>query len=730
MKRSDKIYKVFYRRMAMQLKEYGKVYWYGVFNRGVTIVLVASTCLLLAGMPAVFGAEEASKDSKDSKSSDEQKEYNNWIEYGFGGAAVRGDDASFQRRMGVPRGIFGGVSDFHFEQGLGKDGTLKLDGRGIFDNHDYKLRLDIDFPDKWFIRGGYTEYRTYYDGSGGYYGGSVPPAWYDLYNDKLHLDRRSVWVEAGLRFPDLPQVTFRYEHQEREGLKDSTSWGPVTTTFGDRGIVPSFLGIDETRDIFSLDISKKIKSTELGTGFRFDTQDIANGRYSRIYPGGGPLLDRHITTRDFVSSDMFNIHAYSKTWLKEKTLFTLGYSFTDMDTDTAGYRRYGNYYDPDFANRLPHFESFENMVGGSILKQHTASANLMHIVKDNFTISPSVRIESRDIDSVAFFSKPAISGGAPWSSVDAASQRSLIDVSERLELRYTGFSNWVFYARGDWLQGSGDLRERLTGDPIAFLNDVNRSTDDKRYMQKYTVGANWYPIRKLSLSAEYYHKIRENEYKRIGYTPPLLPINLYPNYFSKQEFETDDLNLRVTYRPLNNLTVVGRYDFQLSTVDNFAYDDSLGRLQTAEITSHILSGTITWSPLSRLWLQGSVSYAVDKTDTLADSLTGFAYGIVLDARNNYWNGTVSAGYALTEKADIEAQYTYYRADNSQNNAVWGLPLGSDAREHSVSAGLTYRVSARVRWSLKYGYYDYKDSLTGEQNDYTAHMVFSTIQMRF
>jgi hypothetical protein len=686
--------------------------------------LAQCSILSLCLMPfAVFSAETEKTEEK----SGEEKEYLNWVEFGFGGVDVSGDRASFQRRMNTRRGVFGGITDFHYEQELKKAGTLKLDGRGIFDNHDYKLRLDLDFPEKGYVHAGYTESRYWYDGSGGFHP-NLP--WYDLYDDNLHLDRRDVWVEAGLRFPDLPQITFRYERQTREGLKDSTSWGTsLPGLYGMRNIIPSYLGIDETRDIFKLDLSHKIKATEIGAGVRYDTQDIDNKRYERIFPGGG-AIDRHITTYDYLTSDMFNVHAYSKTWLnKDKTLFTMGYSFTDMDTDIAGYRRYGNFYDPDFASRLPYFESFENMVGGSLLKQHVANVNLMHILKDNLTLTPSVRIESRDIDSVSHFSKPSIGGGAPWSDVTALSQRSLIDVSERLELKYTGITNWVFYARGDWLQGTGDLDETLTGDPLPLLNNVNRSTDDERYMQKYTVGFNWYPIRKLSVSSEYYHKNRVNKYERNNYIPPLLPINLYPNYFARQEFDTDDVNLRLTWRPLNNLTLVGRYDFQYSTIDNRAFD-SLGDMQTAEITSHILSGSVTWSPFNRLWLQGSVSYSMDKTDTLADTLTGAAYGLVLDARNNYWNTTISAGYALTEKADLETSYSYYRADNGQNNAIWGLPLGSNAKEHSVTAGIVYRFSSRLRWNIKYGYYDYTDALTGKNNDYSAHMVFSTIQMRF
>ena len=57
----------------------------------------------------------------------------------------------------------------------------------------------------------------------------------------------------------------RVRHQFRDGRKDSTSWGDLTIPgYGIRKIVPSFWDIDETRDIFALDV----KHTLGGTTFR------------------------------------------------------------------------------------------------------------------------------------------------------------------------------------------------------------------------------------------------------------------------------------------------------------------------------------------------------------------------------------------------------------------------------------------------------------------------------
>jgi len=84
-----------------------------------------------------------------------------------------------------------------------------------------------------YLKAGYREYRTYYDLSGGYY----PPnqAWIQPWDPENSIDRGEVWVEAGLRLEELPQLTFRYAHQFRDGYKDSTSWGDYRINIGQPG---------------------------------------------------------------------------------------------------------------------------------------------------------------------------------------------------------------------------------------------------------------------------------------------------------------------------------------------------------------------------------------------------------------------------------------------------------------------------------------------------------------
>jgi hypothetical protein len=70
---------------------------------------------------------------------------------------------------------------------------LTIDGRAIFGNHDYDVKLDLSYPGVGYIRGGYTEFRSWYDGNGGFFPGNgqffAPP------QQEMTLDRGEAWIE-------------------------------------------------------------------------------------------------------------------------------------------------------------------------------------------------------------------------------------------------------------------------------------------------------------------------------------------------------------------------------------------------------------------------------------------------------------------------------------------------------------------------------------------------------
>lgn len=694
------------------------------------------TCCLAGGMNmiAVSRAAEAAAPAAKSEPVLEKAEsdYRNWFEVSAGIVTVDGDEAQFQKRRQLPARVFGGVEELHYEQDVGTNTTLVIEGRGIFDNNDYLLKLRLNNPDFGYLNVGYREFRSWYDGSGGFF--RPNQSWFSLFDEELALDRGEAWFEGGLTLPNRPVFTFRYSHQFRDGRKDSLIWGESNLTggLGGRGIVPSFRDIDEKRHTFAGDMTHTTGNTDWGLGVRYEIQDNNNSLNIRRRPT--EPADRFLTQREGVELDMFNAHAFTLTRLTEKLTFSSGYSATTLDTDISGSRIYGpDYepvYDPIFGRRQFRDEGFFNLHGGSQLNQYVLNLNLMYTPWESFTIVPAVRVEKQDLESVSEFIETNVGAAPRFTSVAeellAESDRGLVDVSESLEARYTGFTNWVFYARGNWLQGEGDQFERERTLETGTI-DIARETDFSRFTQKYTAGANWYPLRRLNIAAQYYHKIREDDWDHDADSTVNTTGNAYPAFLIGQNFETDDVNFRVTWRPFTGLTLVSRYDFQLSTIDTRG--DGLKFVESAEVTSHILSETVTWSPLPRLYVQGSINYVWDQTDTPAAQATGTT-NLVLNFDNDYWTASILTGYALTDRTDLEAQYFYYRADNYSDNSLFSQPYGAGTEEHGIIAGFTQRLRPNLRWSLKYGYFTNRDETSGGYNDYDAHMVYSNLRYLF
>ena len=262
--------------------------------------------------------------------------------------------------------------------------------------------------------------------------------------------------------------------------------------------------------------------------------------------------------------------------------------------------------------------------------------------------------------------------------------------------------------------------------PTLFSPPLNQ--DWSQLGQKYTVGANWYPFYRLNFGAQYYHQIHDYDYDNHLTAAP----TSYPGYLQNQNFTVDDMNIRATWRPFTTVSLITRYDFQYSTVDTASIPNGgtqSSEVQSANIASHIISESITWTPLSRLYVQAGVTYALYKMNTPVESWMG-ANDIVPNLANDYWTANVMAGYALDEKTDLQLQYNYYRANDYVNNSLYSQPYGADTEQQSVTATITRQITQAVKVSLKYGFFRNHDYSSGGNNNYDAHLVYASMQYRF
>jgi hypothetical protein len=688
---------------------------------------LAGSGALVVGACFAWALPAWAEDAKPTEEKD-ASELVNWVEFGVGGNFVNGSRAQFQEQNGTPAtGAYGGIEAFHFELPFNQKGLFTLDGRGIFDNHDYSIQLALVDPDKGYVRVGYTEFRTYYDATAGYLP-SNGRIFNTLYDNRLELDRIHASFAAGLTLPDKPSISFQYDLSTRDGSKGSTSWGTTTLTPGGlrKLIAPALRDIDETRHAFGLGVQHNVGNTEVGLGGRYENQDNVNKRFLIQQPGEG-TRSRILTTTEGVSADLGNFHAYTDTKLSEHWQFTTGYSFSTLHSALSGERRNTAIVTPLATTDT----RYANLAGGSDLKQHVVNLNLMYSPSTNWYVVPAIRVESQNLDGQStdnVITGTAIQTVSPVTQF-ANNDRGALYVAESLDVRYVGIKNWAFYARAELSEDRANLKENF-GTNLLTAPTIRRSTDWDRLLQKYSVGANWYKTRNLNFGAQYYHRISANDYTSDldSTSNATTSGDRFPGYLGTQNFDVDCVNFRTTWRPIPKLTLVSRYDFQISRA--YTEVDFLPGIQSADNERHLFGETVSWTPLTWMYLQANANYVLDTTHSPVEDLTGAMAGVVLSAPNNYWIAGGTIGLVLDNKTDLQTSYSRYEANNYVDNSAVGMPYGSGAQEDEVSSTLVRRISDRLRWTLRYAYSNYRDETSGGYMNYEAHGILSTLHYRF
>ena len=682
-----------------------------------------AACLLTLQVFAKDSAKDAVAKA-DTPAAEEESTATNWVDFSLGTAFTRGRDASFQSRARQDDDFYGGISSMRWQKEM-DDLTFLVEGHALFGREDYDITLGVEKKDIGYLKAGFRKFRTWYDSTGGFIPG-MAAAWQPIYgDDELSLDRGEVWFEAGLRKDKFPEITFRYSHEWRDGTKDSTSWGqtvPLGPNGYNYGTVPTLNDIDERRDTFSLDITHTLGNTDLGLGLRYETDRNSDTTIIHNLPGStDPTQALTEKQRNVYDSDLFNAHIFSETRFNDRMMLSFGYSYTTMDTTTDGSSRIVVDRTGAPSTNDPFFKSFS---GGSECHLNVANVNFWWNPIDDLVIVPSFRAAWEDSSAVAAFFDGIKNRYA--SDADTA------QYTEQLEVRYSGLENLVLYAKAELSQTGGFISYRSIGTNLQYQDsDVTQ--------QKYSVGANWYPMRGLSLSAQYYHKDFSEDFHNTFIFDPAVG-SIYDPDLREYNYTTDDLNLRLTWRALPNLTFVSRYDYQRTTmedrafsVDPVTYKPLITNLkQTADITQHIFSESVTWLPCPQAYVQGSISYVIAQTDTPADH---YVPARVTDMKNDYITANVIVGYALDQKTDIRATYTYYYSNDFQvpyeaPGVAGSVPYGTSLEEHVFGLSLNRRISPSMIWNMGYGYFTCNDGTSGGHNDTSAHMVSTGLQVRF
>ena len=656
----------------------------------------------------------------------EPNDQENWVSVSAGIAFTDGDQASYQARHQVNADGFGGIEELH--QVFNSDGgVLKLEARLLAGNNDFKAILDYQDESGWSLRGGFRQYRVWYDASGGYL---PPPAdqFIQFFDDSMTVDRGTFWVEFEMAPEQGLGAFLRYAHTYRDGQKGTTSWSATNLTggLGQRGISPNYYDLDETRDTIEGEINYKVDETKFGLGLRYEMSDYDNRRQIRRDPGD--TADRYLTHKETNETDLFSMHGYVDTAFNEQWRLSVGGIYMDMNATFGGDRIWGSSYDPIFDpgfQRQNRDEGFLDLEADTGMEQYVGNANLVFSPNKDWRVVGSLRMEKVDTDAMSdFIETNYLNGNASADELAGMSDKQFDEIGEEIEVQFGGLKSVIMYASAQWTQGDGDLRESIIEVEDGAI-DLERDTGWDRNTDKYSIGANWHPTATFGIAGEFYHKVRTNDYETTQDSTPPSGGDRFPAFITYQSFTTDDINVRVTWRPDPKVTIVARVDDQQTSIDS--QEEGLSRVQSGDLETRIYSGAVTFLPQGWLMLQANINYVTDKVDT---GLTGSALNTVNNATNDYWIGTISAIMAVDDNTDVQVNYTAYEADNYIDNSAYTVPYGVGEKEKMIGASVTHRFSEQMMVSANYTYADFSSVTVGGYNDYTAHTLYGRVMYRF
>ncbi|MBM4046568.1 MAG: hypothetical protein FJ279_15765 [Planctomycetes bacterium] len=678
--------------------------------------------------------------------------------------SVKGDKGAFQEHWWAREGWAGGLEDFSFEKKIGGS-TLKIEGNTLIEEQDHKLRISLTKPDFGYVRGGFSNYRKYFDDTGGYYALFRQPHVRSQDLDRgLSMDIGNIYLEAGLTLPNLPKLEVGYERQYKQGHKSMVEWGSVTQAgipgpglpagTVSRKIYPASKKVDESVDIFKLNVEHDIKDITFRDAFRFEHYNNRTTREDdsvRTYTFAGfpalptfavPAPYKNVTVKEKFGHNLLSNTFTMESQPHEKVYWSAGYLYSklwgtaDYWMDTQPYR----------SGRDKRWYTTEVDLDE---KSHVINLGLMLGPFANLTPYGGVQLEKTgseaDQESIMQERAPAPAGvwpdEAPHVRVKTSDDR--VSAESHAGLRYTGLPFTSLYAEGRWRREENTLFERsLEEDTLAMGAEAwQRQTDGDIWRQDYTIGFNTAPFRRVTWGGRYTWRNRHNDYKHdLDEAGGTTGLGSYSAFINKQTLDTNELSTNLTIRPFDRVTVVGKYQYADTRIHTTTQRNEVlnaDGLRTADYTSHRYSLSTTWQATNKLYLTGMVSYQNTQTETATNGSNS-----VRPYEGNVLSLGAGLGYAFNEKTDVKANYVFSHADTFYNNgyaikapAGWvatdfGLPMGTQYQQHGLTTTLTHKLTKYMTAGLRYGFYFYENAANRHVDDYTAHLIGGFMNFKF
>ncbi len=648
---------------------------------------------------------------------------------------VHGDDAKFREIEGLHEGFGGGLEHFSLEEKIGPDKRVSVEGRVLVPENDFQVKLALEKTDVGFVRGGFEQWRRYYDDTGGYYRPFVVPS-FNLNRD-LHLDIGRAWVDFGLTLPHWPQMVVGYEYQFRDGAKSTLEWGRVNGPEL-KNIFPAAEDIHEHVHIVKFDLTHEFSGWLLEDRARVEFYDLNTRHDDATLYTIGPQPDVLVQT----SQGATHVQGLNTVRLERQVtdwwLLSGGYlysrfdgdaSFDQTTTDAIGVPVAGTFWSSDQIQLDRETHSFS--VASLLRPWQTAALSLgvqpewthqdgfgkVHFDEGDPNVPPSFLLQPATLES------------------DLETRK----FAEQATLRITSIPCMVLFGDARWEQDRiGQTEDQDGSETFLGGTEFERHTDFTNDRRDYRAGFNTSPWRAVELSAHYRNLASDSDYANSK-----IPIESqgYSAFIRARRLDTEEVQTKLAFRPANWWKLTLTYqrvktDYRTATDPVSLLDTNMqvlvpdylspgGTIAAGTYDAHVYGVSVMLTPFPRGYFSGAFTYSDSRTATAQNGDPS-----IVPYKGNVYSVIASANYILNKSTDLHAAYSFSHAGYGQNNVADGLPLGLDYTRHGLMVGLTRKLTSYLSSNLRYGFYQYSEPSTGGFNNYTAHGVFATIVIKW
>ena len=638
---------------------------------------------------------------------------------------VQGNKAKFREVEGLKEGFGGGIENFSIHEQIGPDKSFSAEGRALFPDDDFQIKLLLQKSDVGFVRAGFEQWRRYYDDTGGFYQ-PFGVSSFDLGRD-LHLDIGRAWIDFGLTLPDWPQVIAGYEYQFKDGTKSTLEWGAVNL----KNIYPASENIHEQVHILKFDVAHEFHAWRLEDSARVEFYDNRTRHDDVLSYTPGATIPALVQT-SYGATHVQGMNAIRvERQLKEWWLVTGGYIYSGLDADAS--------IDQISAGATDTTSTFWS--GNQIsLKRDTHAFSLGSLLRPADWLSASAGVQGEWTHEEGF-GRVNLDSGDPYVpgtfSLYPATLQSDLDqqrASESLSLRFTAIPYTVLFAEGRFDQECIGQAEQDMPDagfkPDPEKGDFLRDTDYSNEQRNWRAGFNTSPWRWVALEAHYRNRFSSSDYDHQvdlfrGPESGILEANPgYSAFIRQRKIQSDEVHAKLVLRLANWLRTTLTYqwlttDYSVTTdpVPNGTRPEGLA---AGNHDSHVFGLGLNVAPFQRLSCSGNLTYSDSRTTTAP-----IGSSAIVPYEGNLYTAVASATYALNPATDLRCAYSFSRSDYGQNNFD-GVPLGLTYTRHALMAGISRRLTSYLTSTFRYSFYRYSEPSSGGLNDYTAHGIFGTL----